>query len=316
MNDFTLPSTEKMMGESGLINQNIAEESKPVEPVAGDTEESGAKPQAADNLEEEVIVEIDADQQQEAKEAEPDYKVMARQKHEKMKKQREAREKAEAKNKELEERLAKAERVIAEVTAGKKPDPSDFEYDPEGYASALREWEAKRPKEPEKAPNQNVVESLADEVEEFAIESAEKMKTVMPGYDDSEQKLKSMIADRGSNIAAAMNQLADLTYGEEIDYAQAVVGLAEVPGALDRVMNAKSHGVLKRALKEAAAKVKITKRQKIDTKPEPEITSTGNVSSMAAQIEAAKQKWIESKSADDYKSLQALRAKSKKSAAN
>ncbi len=281
----------------------------PDEVVATETEE-GTEPQGADTDELEFVVEVEADQQDEpAKKGEPDFKAAMKAERAKKKAERDAREKAEREVAELRDQLQQQARMIAEVAAGSKPKADDYYGDPEGYAAAVSEWEQKRKAVPTAAPKQESELVIDPEVQDAIEESADTLRRALPSYDYDEDALRRALVAQGRNPDVALAQLADLTYGEELDYARTVVGLSKFPALLEKVLNAKSHGVLKRAIKEAESKVKVHQRKKIESKPEPTVRPSGGVDAGQAEVDRLRAKYAETGSLADFKALAEARKK-------
>lgn len=298
------------MSDSGTMTDTDTHIDQPADVVATDAEVTDSTPLETAQEETEYYVDVDADQTETASEDETaKYRAIARDKAEKMKRQREAKEEAERKNKELQERLDKQDRLIAELMAGKKPNPDDYYDDPEAYRLAVSEWEQKTPKttEPAKAQAQNNV--LTDDILEEVFVSEERLKEAMPDYDAKAEALTHKLVNKGANADAAMTHLKLLCFRDGVDYAKAVVGINEVPGMFDKVMSAPTEAHLSRYIKDAASKVKTRERKKIDTKPEPVISSGGAVNGSQAEIDRLRKKYSESGSMADFRALQAAKQK-------
>ncbi|MEK9713365.1 MAG: hypothetical protein VW258_12445 [Thalassolituus sp.] len=289
------------MSDSGFITEAEDEIVRPDDVVATDSEDTEAAPLAEDTEQDEFEVTVDADQQEEGEKDGKDFDSygMALAKAEKVKKEREKRKAAERKAQELQERLDRLESQVSEVSAGPKPNADDFYGDPEGYVKALNEWEAKKKPKPQEAKQSNqAVPDVPSEILAFQYESEEKMRSQYKAYDQKQDALRAKMTAGGVvNTDAAMAELADMCIGMDgVDYATAIIGLNEVPGALDSVLRAArsgSQGLVRKHIKEAAKKVKIARRQKIETKPEPTVASTGGVDTAQARLDVLRKKWVE-----------------------
>lgn len=281
------------MTDSGNMTEAQEEVIQPDEVVATETEE-GTEPQGADTDEHDTSAEVEADQQDKPANGAPDFKAAMKAERAKKKAEREAKEKAEREVAELREQLALQGKLIAEVRAGAKPKADDFYGDPEGYVAAIAEWEKKLSEVPEhKKPEQQQQSKpfvLDEDVEEYQISSIATVKAVIPDYDALEDALSDQFKAMGRDPELAFGQLADLAYGEELDYGRIVAGLGKFPEMLDKVLSAQTPGVLKRRLKEAQAKVELPARKKMETKPEPSVQSGGN-GKHGSLVEKAYNEW-------------------------
>lgn len=302
-----------MMSDSGLQIETDNETVQPTDAVAADVEATEAAPLAEETETEEFEVTIAADQQNEGEDGkEIDYRAMALAKAEKAKKEREKRKAAEDREKELQERLNRLESQVSEVSAGPKPNADDYYGDPEGYAKALNEWESKKkPQQRETKQSDDAAPEVPYALEVYRIESEERMRSTRNNYDEKVDSLRKKMAEKGLNPDAALNALADNCVGMDgVDYATAIIGLNEVPGALDAVLEAAqsgSVGLVQRGIRNAAKEVKAPIRQKIDTKPEPNVASTGGVDSKSAEIDKARQEWLDNPSIENARKYKAAR---------
>lgn len=296
------------MSDSGFNTEADFDDVRPDEVVATDSEATDAVPPADDTEQTEDDADVSADQQESGDDGKIDYKAMAKAKAEKQKKERERRKAEEEKRIAAEERVARLEAQIAEMSAGKRPSAEDYHYDPEGYLKAVQEWESKRaniPKPQETTQRTNAAPEVPDEIVEFQIESEERMRSQRKDYDAKAEALKVKMQGFGLAPDAALASLADACIGMEgVDYATAIVGLNEVPGALEAVVKAArsgSEGLVRKHIRDAAKKVAPVVKKKIETKPEPHIKGSGSVDSKRAAIDKAYKEWLDNPSLENHK---------------
>lgn len=306
-----------MMSDSGLQIETENETVQPDEVVATESEATEAAPLAEDTETEEFEVTIDADQQNEGEDGkEIDYRAMALAKAEKAKKEREKRKAAEDREKELQERLNRLESQVSEVSAGPKPNADDYYGDPEGYAKALNEWESKKkPQQRETKQSDDAAPEVPEGILSYQYESEEKMRSQYKAYDDKHAALSEKMSKMGVNPETTLASLADICVGMDgVDYATAVIAMNEVPGALETVFkaaNSGSRGLVQKHIRDAASKVKLSRRQKIDTKPEPSVASTGGIDSAQAELAKAREAYTESPTQANFARVQAAKKKLK-----
>lgn len=286
------------MSDSGLTIEAENEPVQPTESVADEVEATEATPLADDTDAEEFEVTIAADQSNEGDDGkEIDYRAMALAKAEKAKKERDKRKAEEDARKAAESELETLKAQVAELRAGPKPSIADYYDDEEGYHAALSEWEAKRkPKPPETKQSNQATQEVPVAIMTYQYESEDKMRSQDKGYDQKADSLREKMANQGMNPDAALAALADACIGADVDYATAIIGLNGVPGALESVASAaaaNSMGLVQKHIRDAAKKVKISRRQKIETKPEPSVSSTGGIESGEAALAVLRKKWVE-----------------------
>lgn len=306
------------MSDSGFNTEANSDDVRPVDAVAADTEVTDAVPPADDTEQTDDDADVTADQQEEGDDGKIDYEAMARAKAAKAKKEREKR-KAEAEARiAAEERIARLEAQLAEVSAGKKPDKEDYHYDPEGYYKAMQEWESKRaaipaPKET-KQSNQAAPE-VPEEIEVFQIASETRMRSQRKGYDDMVEGVREKLATAGANPDVALAEIADkCMWMDGVDYATVIVGLSEVPDAFQSLINAAKSGSntkIRNALKDAAKKVAPVVKKKIETKPEPKVASTGGVNSAQAELEKVREEYRKNPTQANFAKVQVAKRKLK-----
>lgn len=306
------------MSDSGFNTEVDSDDVRPVDAVAADTEVTDAVPPADDTEQADDDADVSADQQESGDDGKIDYKAMAKAKAEKQKKERERRKAEEEKRIAAEERVARLEAQIAEMSAGKRPSAEDYHYDPEGYLKAVQEWESKRaniPKPQETTQRTNAAPEVPDEIVEFQIESEERMRSQRKDYDAKAEALKVKMQGFGLAPDAALASLADACIGMEgVDYATAIVGLNEVPGALEAVVKAArsgSEGLVRKHIRDAAKKVAPVVKKKIETKPEPKVASTGGVNSAQAELEKVREEYRKNPTQANFAKVQVAKRKLK-----
>ncbi len=293
------------MGDSGIMTEDEREIEQPTEAVVAEVEE-GVTPQDADTDQDEYELTVEAEPDTETAKDSTNWEAVAKAKAAKFKKQREAREKVEREKTELEQRIKRMEAQLLEKS---KPKADDYYGEPENYAKAIREWESSQTVTKEQASN---AFNIDDGVLEEQLESAERMRSQLKSYDKSEDKLKSKVTEAGADFEQVSYGIAEIcaTYG--IDYATSVLALAEIPGVFEQVANdAQNERAIVRHLRKASQKVKVSPKRKIETKPEPQISGGGAVSSLQAEFRKAEKQYKETGRLEDYKAMSAAKKRLK-----
>jgi len=289
------------MGDSGIMTEDKNEIEQPTKSVVDEVEE-GVTPQDADTDQDEYELTVEAEPDTETAKDSTNWEAVAKAKAAKFKKQREAREKAEREKAELELRIKRMEAQLLEKS---KPKADDYYGEPEGYAKAIREWESSQAATTKQASN---AFNIDDGVLEEQLESAERMRSQLKSYDKSEDKLRSKVTEVGADFEQVSYGIAEIcaTYG--IDYATSVLALAEVPGVFEQVAkDAQNERAIVRILRKASQKVKVQPKRKIDTKPEPQMSGGGPVSSAQSEVNKAQKRYNETGKIEDYKILAAAK---------
>jgi len=292
------------MGDSGTMTEDEHEIEQPTDSVVDEVEEC-VTPQDADTDQDEYELTVEAEPDTETAKDETNWEAVAKAKAAKFKKQREAREKAEREKAELEERIKRMEAQLLEKS---KPKADDYYGDPESYAKAIREWEYSQTVTAPQVSNAFIDDGVLEE----QLESAERMRSQLKTYDESEDKLRSKVTKAGADFDQVSIGIAEIcsTYG--IDYATSVLALAEVPGVFEKVAeSAQNERAVVRILRKASQKVKIQPKRKIETKPEPQISGGGAVSSLQAEFQKAEKRYKETGRLEDFKAMSAAKKRLK-----
>ena len=106
--------------------------------------------------------------------------------------------------------------------------------------------------------------------------------------------------------------LSSIASQANIDIARANIALNRNDDLFNALINAAGAGnqfAIADVLKQAASKVDLRTSKKVDTLPTPDIQNSGPIDNHAAEIEKARNKWVESRSSKDYAAYRALKKK-------
>ena len=287
--------------DSGNISETKDEAIQPEEVVVTESEATEAEPHAAATEETEFYVEEEGDQQEEPKGGMSDSQQKAAFKEEraKRKKKNEELKAAQEREEALQRRIEELERK----TAPAKPNPADF-IDATEYQEAVDKFNGSR------APaKQEQVQSitLSDDQAFHAHKTREALRSALPDYDEAEGNVKKFIASKVENPEAAINGLIAMTHAHEVDYAKAMFALNKFPKLQEELAAAPNDNAILSVMKKAAKKVKTRQATKIDTKPEPELKSSGAVNIGSTEIDNARKAYQADSSVANFKKLAALK---------
>lgn len=287
--------------DSGNISETKDEAIQPEEVVVTESETTEAEPHAAATEEVEFYVEEEGDQQEEPKSGMSDSQQKAAFKEEraKRKKKNEELKAAQEREEALQRRIEELERK----TAPAKPNPSDF-IDATEYQEAVDKFNGTTAK-----PKQQQVQSIAlsDDQAFHAHATSEALRKALPDYDDAESNIKKFIASKVENADAAINGLIAMTHAHDVDYAKAMYALNKFPSLQEELGKAPNDMAILSVMKKAAGKVKTRQATKIDTKPEPELKSSGAVNIGSTEIDNARKAYQADSSVANFKKLAALK---------
>ena len=272
--------------DSGNISETKDEAIQPDDVVVTETEATEAEPHAAATEEVEFYVEEEGDQLEEPKSgmSYAQQKAAFNEERAKRKKKNEELKAAQEREEALQRRIEELERK----TAPAKPNPSDY-IDAVEYQDALDAYNGSVAPVQQSKP-QGI--TLSDDQAFHAYSTSEALRKSLPDYDEAESNIKNFIASKVADASVAMKGLIAMTHAHDVDYAKAIYALNKFPSLQEELATAPNDSAILSVMKKAANKVKTRQAAKIDTKPEPEIKSSGAVNVGSKEITAAKEKWV------------------------
>ena len=299
--------------DSGNITEAQNEIIQPVDDVVSDAEATEVTPQTEATEETEFYVEVEGDQQETPNNM-SDAQTRAAWKEEKRKRKAkaDALREQEILNQKLLDEMQELKSQVAKQSKGPKPNPFDYDTTEEFYV-AYDAWQGKgnasvKPKAEDKPHNQGVV--LSEDQEWHLHQSENKLKNSFKDYDQAKEDVKSKLTTAFNlpNDNQIMEQIAQFAHTYDADPAKVFYALNKMPSKIDSlVSNAGNPAQIGRILRELDSKVKPRSKKAIDSKPEPVISGGGEVNNTNAQIQKAKDKWMETRSITDYKAYQAAK---------
>ncbi len=310
--------------DSGNMSEVEIEGVQPDEVVVTESEEleaTEATPQADEaesTGQSTVTIEDEGDQQEEPKSGEmTEAQMRAAWKEERDKRKRKNAELEESQRKqaELEERLARAEKLAFEASVGKEPSPSDY-IDATDYAEAVAQYNEKKkalsPTQETKQPEAQAVQ-LSDDQEFHAEKGRIEMRKHLPDYDEAEAEVDQWLDSKFPNGNTIKAGVIALTHAMDIDYAKAIYAVKKLPNVKVELESAKNQMEIASILKKAASKIKIRQPAKIETKPEPTLSSTGSVNAASRELEKAREAYAKDSSVANFRRVAEAKKKLKSS---
>lgn len=299
--------------DSGNMSEVEIEGVQPDEVVVTESEEleaTEATPQAeeAESTEQPAVyIEDEGDQQEEPKSGEMtrnQARAALREEREKRKRKNAELDEAKRKQAELEERLERAERLAFEAKVGSEPKLEDYDYMAD-YLEARKDYDQKRegltPPKPEE-PKAKVIELSVDQ-EDHADFSRLEMRKHLPDYDEAEKAVDDWIATTYPNMSGIKEGIIALLHAHDIDYAKAIYAINKIPSLKEELAKAPNQMAIVAGLKKAASKVKVRQPAKIDSKPEPSLSSTGSINAASKALEKAREAYAKDPSVANFKKV-------------
>ena len=303
--------------DSGTMPEVIIDGEQPDEVVVTDSEATEATPQAEATDKPEVIIEGDDDQQETSKGEMSDTQLKAawREEREKRKRKNQELEEAKQKQRELEERLKKAEELAIKAALGEKPKPDEF-IDATDYAEALDKYNQKaesyKPQQAQPQQKQSEPEYQLSEDQEFhAYKSREELKKAIPDYDEAESRIDEVMRANGLPVERVKKGLIALSHLHDIDYAKAIYALDRIPSMQTKLAQAQNDLAIAKVLKEAASKITVRQPSKIETQPEPTLSSSGSVDASNQAVLKAREVYAKDPTTANFAKLQEAKRKAK-----
>jgi len=313
--------------DSGDMSEVESNEVQPEEAVAAESEVTEPTPQGEATEQSELYIEEEDDQLEEESSnnsgmTEAQMRAAFKEERDKRKRKHAELEESKKRVQELEDRLSKVEQLALDAAVGNKPDPNEF-LDASEYADAMKRYEEKansfqrnKSQNDQQEANPETRFNLTEDQEFYAYKSKEELKKHFSDYDEVESELDAQLKNSGVNVDAAKAELIAISHLHGIDYAKSMYALKKVPGMLDKLGRAAATNnpyAIAQAMKEAASKIKERKSQPIDTKPEPEVNSSGPVNVATKELEQARKAYLENRTVQNFKVMQAAKQKVQKS---
>lgn len=300
--------------DSGNMSEIKEEAIQPDDVVVTESEATEATPQAEATEEAEFYIEDEGDQQEEPKDdsgmTENQLKAAFKEEREKRKRKNAELDAAKKETEELKQRLERAEKLAIEAAMGKKPSPSDF-LDAQDYHDALEEYNRKHQEYAPKAAQQEQAPAnsyqLSDDQEFHAYKGREELRKHFKDFDEAEDSVFEWVGSQGLPTEQVKAGVIALTHLHDIDYAKAIYAINKLPALKDRLSKAPNDKAIAAVLKEAASKIKTRQTAKIDSKPEPTLSSTGSISVAQKALEKARKDYAENASIANFKKVVAAR---------
>lgn len=302
--------------DSGNIAETQDETIQPGEVVVTDSEITEGTPQSEAIEENESYVDVEGDQQEKPNNM-SDAQTRAAWKEEKRKRKSKADElKAQERlNKELIDEMQELKSQVARQSRGEEPDALNYESNADFY-KAYNEWQGKgdaKPK-PKATDNSqpNAIE-LSEDQAEHLLNSEYEIEKHFKDYDEAKESVKSKLNEAFGlpDDSQIIEHVAQFAHTYDADPAKVFYALNKLPNKIDDLVKASNPAQIGRILRDLDSKVKTRSKKAIGSKPEPKINGGGEVNNLNAQIEKAKDKWMESRTILDYKAYQAAKQKLK-----
>ena len=299
---------------SGDIGQDKTNDLQPGADVSSKPEDSTST-QGVNTEETGVIVESEADHQA-AKGQMSQAQTYAAWQKEKQKRKERARELEEAKerSRKLEERLAQLESQVGEVKRGERPNPLNYSDDKEFWAD-YKKWEQGDQSPAPQAKPQSDGERLQpvtnDKAEFHLYQSEESLRGHLKDYDAVKQSASARLS-QAFGSEQAPDALASTAYALGLDPAKIFYAIDKNPSKVaELAMVATDTAEVRKLLTELESKVKVREQKKIDSQPEPNLTSNGSVDVAQAAVDDAFKRWQNEPTTRNYTALRQARAKAK-----
>lgn len=277
--------------------------------VAGESEEKEGSLQPTNT--DEFELEIDGEGEPETTpEKQPDYE-----KARKAFKEREAKRlQKEKEEKERQELIDRVNALESEKSKANKPTLESCDYDEDLFDKKLSEYyqSLSSTSKSESDSNKSATKNVDPEIEIKSSRQEDEIRKKLPAYDDIKVDLAMKFANDGVDPDAVLADIQMICHHAGIDSAKAVIGLAKVPNAYDKLKEIAGNPVaVSSFLGKVTNQVKIAQAKKVDSVPEPEINSSGAIDNTAAGVEKLRKAWLENSTSENYRKYQQAKAKLK-----
>ena len=272
--------------------------SQPAVGLAASVEEIGGDANATDTDELGFEIEGEGDREMPNEDVELRRRKAAFAKQKQKAKEAKAREDAAiAESQRLKQELEDLKSQVGQLKVGPEPTYESCGYDDELFKQRMKEYLLTANGKPQAQASQAQAQRQAEYEPDLDVEFehdesvAAIKKAGVSDYDDKSAALDSAIAELGMNPSVVRGQLRQLCSLADIDSGKAEYMIGRNPSVVAELASAKSQPQLKRILKREAEKLKLRQKQKIDTKPEVSIQSSGPLGSLDKQLQKARLAW-------------------------
>lgn len=277
--------------------------------VTGESEEKEGTSQPTDT--DEFELEIDGEGEPETTpEKQPDYE-----KARKAFKEREAKRlQKEKEDKERQELIDRVNALESEKSKSNKPTLESCDYDEDLFDKKLSEYyeSLSSTSKSESSNDSSTSKNVDPEIEIKSSRQEDEIRKKLPAYDDIKVDLAMKFANDGVDPDAVLADIQTICHHAGIDSAKAVIGLAKVPKAYDKLKEIAGNPVaVSSFLGKVTNQVKIAQAKEVDSVPEPEINSSGAIDNTAAGVEKLRKAWLENSTSENYRKYQQAKAKLK-----
>ena len=233
-----------------------------------------------------------------------------------------------AEREQLQNKVSQFETELAQIKKGDPPKIEDY-IDERDFQEATRKYFSNEKPSlntdngqgntPQQTNQNSSVQSvnLPDHVEFEHFQNEQTMKKSFNDYDNSVQSIKEEIHEtiqrslpNGIPFDDVVNSLLITGNLAKVDMSKALFAASKIPHIKHKLLDPRilsSDILLSQVLKEAENAVKPAKHQDVSTTPAPEIRQGGPIDNHSKAIEAARAKWMETRSASDFQKLKELK---------
>lgn len=303
--------------DSGNRTEALGQADQPVDAVVADAEITKTTPQVEATDEQELYVDVEADQQETANSMD-ERQIKAAWKEEKRKrKERTAEAKAEKlRADDLETKVRELESRVNNVSRGEKPDPFDFD-NKEDFYTALDVWQDHGKKDKVKPEEAKASKPLLSDDQEYHLHISETaIKKSFKDYDEVKARVSDEL-NRAFGLKSdypITEEIAQYAHTYDADPAKVFYALEKMPSKInDLVKSAGNPAQIGRILRDLDSKIKVRERKSIDSKPEPQIRGGGPVNMLTKEAEKAFTVYKENPTQANHELLTAARKRIKDS---
>lgn len=303
--------------ESGKTLDTKTETEQPTESLAAEVEGKTATPIAENTEEVEIYVEEEGDQEKpkHGMTKEQSYAAFQKEK-EKRKRKNEQLEDERAKREQLEREVAELKSTVGKITKGEPPKIADFNYDEDAYQQAVKKYYTNEQPQAEDKPKPKTddnLKQLRDEAEFYLYSSEQDLVSKVPDYQKVKEVFNQALTEQLNcpDTDDATAYLSTIAQQSGVDIGKAIFAIGKFPELVTELKKAGNNQfAISKTLERAANRVKTRSKKPIDTRPEPEISTTGGIDANASKIAKLREKWQKDSSKENYNAY--IAAKNKK----
>lgn len=292
--------------------ENVDQPVDTADAVKSDEPDNAEPSLSADNTE--VYIEDSDDDHKKSNMSQEDAHAAFRREKKKRKDKNAELVKSREEQEQLKQEVADLKAQVGKIAKGSPPTLDECFGDEESFQQKTREYYQPKAADKVEATAPSPSKPNTDAAEFYLFQKEQEITKVLPDYQEAKSNVIESLKSNGfPDTEGAMLFLSDIARQKGVDIAKVFVAMDNNSAILTNIVDAgNSHIAIGDILERAANKVKTRSKQKIDTKPEPNINGSGPVDASVQMVAKLRDKWVNDTSTKNYNAYNKAKQSMKK----